>query len=351
MSFGGIATLITMPVVGILGSKIDNRYLAGFGFALSGCAILYLTNMDLQMSFRYVSEIRFMQTLGIAFLFIPVSTLAYTGTTAAQSNDVSGMTNLARNVGGSCGTALVTTMLARRQQVHQTYLGGHAKNSNPFYVAKVQQLQQHYQQLGYGMYQAKQQALADFYHTLQNQASMLSYLDMPDAISGAVHLTLQDAIRRGLRANLAALSALLPSITGNLSENVSRVDLQSEGLSASTFGASSSGTGGSAISFPKAVGPIHYCDAHLAESEDLLDPTALHNLRSARASEQAASLSSKDARELVVYATAGTYLQLLAAMAEVDSERIQVEYALASYSRQPHRTARARSPPSIQIKS
>jgi hypothetical protein len=182
--------------------------------------------------------------------------------------------------------------------------------------------------------------------TVQVQGSYTG--SVPDAISGVVHLTLKDAIQRGLRTNLgalgadasqwqargsrlAALSALLPSITGNLSENVSRVDLQSEGLSASAFGASAGGAGGSAISFPKAVGPIHYYDAHLAVSEDLLDPTALHNLRSARASEQAASLSSKDARELVVYATAGTYLQLLAAMAEVDSERLQVEYAQASY--------------------
>jgi DHA2 family multidrug resistance protein len=137
MSFGGIATLISMPIVGILGSKMDNRYLAGFGFALTGCTILYLTNMDLQMSFQYASGIRFIQMLGVAFLFVPVSTLAYTGTTPAQSNDVSGMTNLARNVGGSCGTALVTTMLSRKQQVHQTYLDSHAKNSNPFYLAKI----------------------------------------------------------------------------------------------------------------------------------------------------------------------------------------------------------------------
>ena len=101
MSFGGIATVLTMPLVGILGGKMDNRYLAAFGFALTGCTILYLTNMDLQMSFQYASEIRFVQMLGISFLFVPVSTLSYTGTTEAQGNDVSGMTNLARNVGGS----------------------------------------------------------------------------------------------------------------------------------------------------------------------------------------------------------------------------------------------------------
>ncbi|WP_353069903.1 TolC family protein [Tunturibacter empetritectus] len=175
--------------------------------------------------------------------------------------------------------------------------------------------------------------------TVQVQGSYIG--SVPDTISGAVHLNLHDAIQRALKTNLgtvgasasqqqargvrlASLSALLPSITGSISENVNRFDLQSEGLSASTFG-------GAGASFPTAVGPVHYYDAHAAVSEDLLDPAAVHNLRSARASENAALLNFKDARELVVYATAGTYLQLLATMAEVESERVQVDYAQASY--------------------
>ena len=63
------------------------------------------------------------QAAGLAFLFIPINTLSYNGIPMTKNNDVSGLTNLARNIGGSVGTAFVVTMLARRQQFHQDRLG------------------------------------------------------------------------------------------------------------------------------------------------------------------------------------------------------------------------------------
>ncbi len=119
MSSGGLATIICMPIVGILISKLDGRYLIMFGFASMALALYYMTSLDLQMSFAYAAKLRFIQSIGLAFLFVPINTLIYAGVPATKNNDVSGLSNLARNIGGSAGTSFFATVLARHQQTHQ----------------------------------------------------------------------------------------------------------------------------------------------------------------------------------------------------------------------------------------
>ncbi len=109
-----------MPIVGFLIGRVDVRYLMGFGFTTVGFALLAMHTLNLQVSYGYVAMLRVFQASGLAFLFVPINTIAYTGVPRTQNNDVSGLTNLARNIGGSCGTAFVATMLARRAQAHQS---------------------------------------------------------------------------------------------------------------------------------------------------------------------------------------------------------------------------------------
>jgi outer membrane protein TolC len=166
----------------------------------------------------------------------------------------------------------------------------------------------------------------------------------PSATTAPITLTLQDAIRRGLAFNLGrvaadtsaraasaqrleARSGLLPQISASLSEDAAKVDLAAEGFSASVFGGAFSG-----FTFPTAVGPFHYYDLHGSLQQDLLDFTAIHNLRSAHQSEDAALLRAKDAREQVVLAVAGSYLQLLATSALLEQQQAEVKYAEASYT-------------------
>ena len=178
ISAGGLTTLILMPVAGILIGKTDARYLVVFGFAAMCAGLYYSTGLNLQMSFEYASKIRAVQCIGLAFLFVPVNTLAYVGTKPEHSNDVSGLTNLARNVGGSCGTSFFTTVLVRHQQTHQQILVQHAVSGNPGYVARLDALTQ--QALGSAASQidAQRHALSQFYTQLQQQASVLSYIDV-----------------------------------------------------------------------------------------------------------------------------------------------------------------------------
>ena len=114
-----------MPIVGILIAKVDARYLLAFGFAITSVALFHMTTIHLSMSLGYAAWLRFFQASGLGFMFIPIQTLSYVGVPMEANNDVSGLTNLARNMGGSVGTALVSTLLARQAQRHQSYLGAH----------------------------------------------------------------------------------------------------------------------------------------------------------------------------------------------------------------------------------
>ena len=183
MSSGGLATIICMPIVGILISKMDGRYLIMFGFASIALALFHMTSFDLQMSFAYAAKLRFLQSIGLAFLFVPINTLIYIGVPPGKNNDVSGLSNLARNIGGSAGTSFFTTVLARHQQLHQQYLAQHVYGSNSAYLQQSTALASNL--LGHFAASADAQsgALLRLYSQMQAQASVLSYLDVLRSLS------------------------------------------------------------------------------------------------------------------------------------------------------------------------
>src|ERR1700691_2547504 len=125
ISPGGLAILLLMPMVGFLVSRVDARYLIAFGFMILSAALAALHTIDVQASYSYIAWMRIFQASGLAFLFVPINTLSYTDVPPPKNNDVSGLMNLARNIGRSCGTSFFVTMLARRAQFHQDRLAMH----------------------------------------------------------------------------------------------------------------------------------------------------------------------------------------------------------------------------------
>lgn len=108
---------------------------------------------------------------GLSFFFIPINTIAYLGVAKGENNDVSGLINLARNIGGSVGTAFVGTMLARASQRHQTYMVRNLTPTSPGFAAQIGRLEPFF----HGNVQAAQ---ASIYNELQRQSTMLAYLDI-----------------------------------------------------------------------------------------------------------------------------------------------------------------------------
>src|SRR5262249_18012377 len=131
---GAVVLLLQMPLVGQLTTRIQIRYIIAFGWLCLAAAMYYSTvRIDLFVSFSSTTWLRVAQVVGIGFLFVPITLAAYIGVPAEKTNAVAGMINFMRNIGSSVGTSMVTTVVARRSQFHQTMLVGHGSPGNQIF--------------------------------------------------------------------------------------------------------------------------------------------------------------------------------------------------------------------------
>lgn len=178
LSGGAIVMLITMPTVGRLTTKVQARYLIAFGWSCLALAMYYTTTqLDLLVSFTSMTWLSVIQRVGLAFLFVPVSLVAYVGLPAEANNSVAGIVNFMRNIGSSVGTSLVTTMIARRSMFHQTVLTEHTTAGNVQFQHTLDALAGRLVQFGVSLHDAQAQAYAMVYRSLQAQATALAYID------------------------------------------------------------------------------------------------------------------------------------------------------------------------------
>src|SRR5258708_38993277 len=132
LSGGAKILLIELPIVGKLTGRFQARYLMAFGWAVVTIAMFFSTRrIDLQISFASATWLRIAQYVPIGFIFIPATMVAYLGLPRDKSNAVAGLVNFVRNMGSSVGTSAVTTILARRAQVHQVMLASHTSFDDP----------------------------------------------------------------------------------------------------------------------------------------------------------------------------------------------------------------------------
>jgi DHA2 family multidrug resistance protein len=177
LSPAALVMMVMMPIAGRLVSKMDARLLVSIGYAITALGLYNLTRLDLETSFGTIILWRMFQVSGLAFVFIPISTLNYVGVPFNKNNQISSFSNFARNLGGSVGTALLTTFLQRTQQVHQSALGANVVAGSPRYLDFLEATKQSLMRLGQNSDQATQAALGHAYQMLIQQSSMLSYVN------------------------------------------------------------------------------------------------------------------------------------------------------------------------------
>jgi len=177
LSPGGFAIMLLMPLVGFLLSRYDARWLLVFGLTVLSVSLFRMTRFDLAIDFRTVMLARVFQAAGMAFLFVPINTAAYSFLPREKNNAASGLMNLARNMGGSVGISLVTTMLERRAQVHQNNLASHLSPANLQFQAMLRGAVQAARLHGASPADATRKAYALVQATLLRQSSMLAYID------------------------------------------------------------------------------------------------------------------------------------------------------------------------------
>jgi DHA2 family multidrug resistance protein len=177
ISPGGFAVMLMMPVVGILVGRTDARWLIAFGLVATSLALFNMMRFDTNVDYATVVWARIYQSIGLAFLFIPVNTIAFLGLPPGKNNDASAIINMTRNLGGSFGIAIATTVLARQQQVHHNVLVGHVTPWSSPYDTTIQALQKAFLAGSGNAADALHQAQAQLYAIVQRQAAMLSYID------------------------------------------------------------------------------------------------------------------------------------------------------------------------------
>jgi DHA2 family multidrug resistance protein len=178
LSGGGLLLLFMAPAIGFLSSKIQARYLIAFGWLALALAMYYSSRrLDLEISFRSAAILRAIQVFGLGCLFVPINLVSYVGMAPEKSSSVAGLINFMRNIGSSVGTSMVTTLIARRAQVHQVYLVANVIRGQRSFANAAAGLTNRVFASGVGSNTAVNKTYALIYRTVIGQAMTLAYLD------------------------------------------------------------------------------------------------------------------------------------------------------------------------------
>ncbi len=178
LSPGAICIVFLIPVISKLMNVIQTRFLVPFGFFLMGCALLYSHHLVPNVDYVTLTKMRSVQSIGIVFLFVPVTTLAYLSLPKSLNNDASALFTMFRNVAGSIGISLATAMIRERTQANMAHMVEHLTPLNQPYNDTVNRIARTLMDTGQTMSQAMSAATGHMYQTLVSQATILAYLDV-----------------------------------------------------------------------------------------------------------------------------------------------------------------------------
>src|ERR1043165_1842423 len=121
----GMGSFLAMPVVGMLVAKVDPRRLLALGICGGALTLYWLGNLDLSAGYWDVFWPQFIQGMSLGLIFVPLTTITMDPIPKETMGNATSLFNLMRNIGGSVGIALSTTMLSRRAQANIGSLGEH----------------------------------------------------------------------------------------------------------------------------------------------------------------------------------------------------------------------------------
>jgi MFS transporter, DHA2 family, multidrug resistance protein len=178
LSPGGIAVIVLIPLVGRLMTVLQTRYVIALGFLIMGCALIYSSGLAPNIDFRTLMMMRMFQTAALAFLFVPISTIAYLTLPRELNGDGAALFAMFRNVFGSIGISLSTAEITQRSQVHQTYLSQWASPFHQPFQALIAAYEQTLRAMGRAGAAVHDVAVGQVYQAYRLQATVLAYSDV-----------------------------------------------------------------------------------------------------------------------------------------------------------------------------
>ncbi len=133
----GIGSFIGSPIIGILGSRVDNRKLLTLGFIGFGVCSLYFGMVNLEIGPTTLLVPILITGFSLSFVFVPLATLSTATVPREQMGNATGLFNMLRNIGGSIGIAMASTALVRRADFYQTEIGARVGLKRSRFTAEI----------------------------------------------------------------------------------------------------------------------------------------------------------------------------------------------------------------------
>src|SRR5712671_3993182 len=172
----GMGSLVMMPIVGFLTSKIDVRKLLATGFFVAGFTLIWLGQLNLQAGYWDIFWPQLLQGTGMALTFVPLTTVAMDPIPRERMGNATSLFNLMRNIGGSIGIAITGTMLTRTQQTTTSLLGSHVSAYDLGGQAMFAQMRAAFIAAGADATTATNRAYAALFGMVQRQAAMVAFV-------------------------------------------------------------------------------------------------------------------------------------------------------------------------------
>ncbi len=174
----GMGSFLAMPLVGILIGRIEARKLLAGGLVLGSVTLLWLGGLNLDAGYWNIFWPQFMQGVALALLFVPLTTISMDPIPRESMGNATSIFNLMRNIGGSLGIAVATTLLERRQELHKSMLAAHVDIYNPEARALYDQIRAALVARGSDVVTAGQQAMIIISGLVRRQAAALAFTDV-----------------------------------------------------------------------------------------------------------------------------------------------------------------------------
>jgi DHA2 family multidrug resistance protein len=180
---GGLVALVSMAIAGQLSRFVQPRYLMGGALIAIGLAMARFTDLSPDADFWWFAWARLLQMAPLPFLFLTITSYSYVGLPPEKSNQASSLINVARNLGGSFGVSMAQTLLARREQFHQSRLVEALVPTSQAYHDTLSQAAAYFARHGAGAIEAQRQAAAWIGQTLSTQVAFMAYIDVFAALT------------------------------------------------------------------------------------------------------------------------------------------------------------------------
>jgi DHA2 family multidrug resistance protein len=174
----GIGAMVGMPVVGVILSYLDPRKVLATGFAVAAGTLFFFSRLNLEAGYWDLFWPQFVQGFALSLLFVPLTTITMSQISRAEMGNATSLFNLTRNLGGSCGIALVTTLYARNTQKFVNRLGEDVTPFHPAANGLLENLRAVWLGASSGPGLADRQAVASMFGIVQRHAAMLAFVEL-----------------------------------------------------------------------------------------------------------------------------------------------------------------------------